>query len=167
MQLSFYDAMDRSLATLVSACFCAVFAIVGCGDASAPGIDGPGAHQANVGNTQDGGTHDGAPDQGNGYRDPSNVDSGCSAPNAACNGICIAIDSDPANCGACGNACLGGDAICLAGKCNCGGPLEDYCDGVGCMDVSSDFANCGACGNACDPNNDQACVAGNCVPNDP
>jgi hypothetical protein len=60
---------------------------------------------------------------------------------------------------------MGGDAVCLAGQCACTGQLQDYCAGVGCMDVSSDFNNCGACGNACDPNNDQACTGGVCIPN--
>jgi len=160
--------MDRSFASLVSACFCGVFVIVGCGDASAPRIDGPGAHgQGNTSGGSPGSGGDAAPDAGSGYRDPTTPDGGCSVPNLECNGICIAVDSDPANCGACDNACMGSDSICLAGKCACGSPGMDYCDGVGCMDVQSDFNNCGACGNACDPNNDQACANGVCVPNDP
>ena len=161
--------MDRPFATLVSACFCGVFAIVGCGDASAPGIDGPGVHGTGTGGGGGGGagaTADSGAD-GNGYRDPSNPDGGCSAPNMVCSGVCIALDSDPSNCGACGNACIGSDSVCVAGKCGCGVAGMDYCDGVGCMDVSSDFNNCGFCGNACDPNNDQACTGGVCIPNDP
>lgn len=156
--------MDRPIASLISFGFSAVFAIAGCGDASTPRIDGPGAHQSDVSGQHDGGAA--APD-GNGYQDPKAGDGGCSAPNEVCNGVCVAVDSDPANCGMCGNACTGGDAICLAGKCACGTAGMDYCDGVGCMDVSSDFDNCGACGHACDPNNDQACSGGVCVPNDP
>lgn len=155
--------MDRPLGTLFSACFCGIFVIVGCGDASAPRIDGPGVHGAGSGT---GSAVDSGPD-GPDYRDPAAVDGGCSAPNQLCNGVCIAVDSDPANCGACGNACMGSDSVCVAGKCGCGTQGMDYCDGAGCMDVTSDFANCGACGNACDPNNDQACANGVCVPNDP
>jgi hypothetical protein len=154
--------MNRPVAAVVSLGFLAVFAIAGCGDASAPGINGPGAHPGTISSD-----HDAAPDQGSGFQDPKAQDGGCSSPNLVCNGVCTAVDSDPASCGACGNACIGGDAICLAGKCACSGSMMDYCDGAGCMDVSSDFANCGACGNACDPNNDQACSNGMCVPNDP
>ncbi len=153
--------MDRTRAAHGSLGFLAVFAIAACGDASTPRIDGPGAHNTSTSNAADA-----APDQGNGFQDPKAPDGGCNAPNLVCSGVCTAVDSDPANCGACGSACIGGDAICLAGKCACSGPMEDYCDGTGCMDVSSDFNNCGACGNACDPNNDQSCTNGVCIPND-
>ena len=162
MHLSFYDPMDRSFAISVSACFCGFFAIVGCGDASAPRIDGPpGAHGSAAPTGGDAG-----PD-GSGFRDPAAEDGGCSSPNQMCGAVCIAVDSDPANCGACGNACMGDNTACVASKCSCNDPGFDYCDGVGCMDVTSDFNNCGSCGNACDPNNDQACANGVCVPNDP
>ncbi|HEY1956763.1 MAG TPA: hypothetical protein VGH28_14185 [Polyangiaceae bacterium] len=157
--------MDRPLASLVSACFCGVFVIVGCGDASAPRIDGPGAHDQGSSSVGSGGTADAGPD-GPGYRDPATEDGGCSVPNLVCGGVCIAVGSDPANCGACGNACIGDDSTCVGGQCACGSPGMDYCDGAGCMDITSDFNNCGFCGNACDPNNDQACSNGVCVPND-
>jgi hypothetical protein len=159
--MSFYDSMDRTFAAFVFIGFSAVFAIAGCGDASTPRIDGPGAHQSDITGGDGGAAADAS------YKDPKAVDAGCSAPNMTCGSVCIAIDTDPANCGACGNACIGSDAVCNGAKCSCSGQLEDYCDGVGCMDVSSDFNNCGSCGNACDPNNDQACSGGVCVPNDP
>ncbi len=162
--MSFYDVMDRPLSTLASLGFSAIFVLSGCGDASAPGIDGPGVHGTGV---NAGSGKDAAPDHGNGYQDPSKQDGGCTAPNLVCSGVCVAVDSDPTNCGACGNACLAGDAVCNAGKCACASIGEDYCAGVGCMDVSSDFQNCGACGHACDPANDQSCTGGTCVPNDP
>lgn len=161
MHLSFYDNMARPFATLVLAGFCGIFAVAGCGDASGPRIDGPGAHGTGTTVGADAGSDAPA------YRDPVASDGGCTSPNMVCDSVCIAVDSDPANCGACGNACLGGDSACVAGKCACGAPGLDYCDGAGCMDVTSDFANCGFCGNACDPNNDQACANGVCVPNDP
>jgi len=138
--------------------------MVACGDAGSPRIDGPGAHSTN--NPAPAPAQDAAPDQGNGYGNPS-YDGGCLAPNQVCSGVCTATDSDPNACGACGNACISGDAVCVAGECRCSGQLEDYCDGVGCMDVSSDFNNCGSCGHACDPNNDQACSGGVCIPNCP
>jgi hypothetical protein len=164
--MSFYATMDRPLASFVFLGFSAVFAIAGCGDASTPRIDGPGAHQSGVAGDGGSGTTGNAPDASP-YKDPKAQDGGCSAPNEVCSGVCTAVDTDPANCGGCGSACIGSDAVCNGGKCGCSGQLEDYCDGVGCMDVSSDFANCGMCGYACDPNNDQACAGGVCIPNDP
>ncbi len=149
--------VDQALTSFAAPAFLGFSLLVGCGDASAPRIDGPGAHASST-------PQDAAADH-DPYRDPSAVDAGCVSPNQLCSGVCIVVSADPSNCGACGNACLTSDAVCLAGKCTCTGPLTDYCDGVGCMDVSSDFNNCGACGHACDPNNDSACSDGNCVPN--
>jgi hypothetical protein len=40
----------------------------------------------------------------------------CPADQVACGGLCVAVRSDPANCGACGAACAPGDA-CSAGAC--------------------------------------------------
>jgi hypothetical protein len=159
VQLLFSTTMDRPSAPFVLAVFSGLLLLSGCGDASAPGIDGPGVHGTATTPTTDAGA-DVAPK-------PAPLQAYCTAPNAICNGACTAIGSDPSNCGACGNACLGTDSICLAGQCSCSGPELDYCDDVGCMDVSSDFNNCGACGYMCDPNNDQACANGQCVPNDP
>jgi hypothetical protein len=169
--MSFYATMDRPRVTLVFTCFTVISVAVGCGGPGSTAIDGPGAHPSTDKGTASGAGDDGgaplapAPDGGNGYQNPTDPDAGCQAPNMLCGGVCIAVGSDPSNCGACGNACMGGDAVCLAGQCACTGQLQDYCAGVGCMDVSSDFNNCGACGNACDPNNDQACTGGVCIPN--
>ena len=155
--------MDRRSAARVSAWFSAVFIVAGCGDASAPGsIDPGGVHGADTGN-RDAAAPDSGPDAPSG---PA-LQAYCNPPDMFCGGHCIAVGSDPSNCGACGNACIGADSLCLAGSCACSGPEMDYCDGVGCMDVSSDFNNCGSCGYMCDPNNDQACANGQCIPNDP
>lgn len=68
------------------------------------------------------------------------------------NGCEIVTDSDPDNCGACGNVCPtidGGTAICLSGfcgiSCDAGGTL---C-GNACLDLTSNVSNCGSCGNNC------------------
>jgi hypothetical protein len=71
----------------------------------------------------------------------------CAVGQAVCDGVCTAIATDPANCGACGNAC-GPEKICSAGTCvwrPCpSGQLR--CDGV-C--VPMDARNCLACGVTC------------------
>jgi hypothetical protein len=74
-----------------------------------------------------------------------------------CGGVCVDPQVDPVNCGACGNACVGGRA-CVSGQCICV-PESIDCGGV-CVGVLSDPANCGACGNACALG--QICSAGQC-----
>jgi hypothetical protein len=81
----------------------------------------------------------------------------CPAGTTNCGGVCVDLPNDPANCGACGNACVGGHA-CVGGECICV-PESIDCGGV-CVGVLSDPANCGACGNVCAVG--QVCNAGQC-----
>lgn len=97
----------------------------------------------------------------------------CFADMALCNGVCIDVMGDRANCGSCGFQCTGRN-ICIAGTCH---PPEDLaftpgqtldcgvdsaaCDGV-CVDVLFDPFNCGGCGVRCSL--DSACMAGTCQP---
>ena len=151
--------------TRTSLAFASIFAgsvTVACGGTDPGWIGGPpGAHDSTW-SSSNGGTADAGKDADPGYRDPKKPEAGCVLPNLVCGGACIAVDSDHDHCGACENACLGGDSTCLAGKCSCSGALVDYCDGVGCMDVSKDVNNCGSCGNVCDPNQYDSCVNGVC-----
>lgn len=79
---------------------------------------------------------------------------------AACGG-CADLDSDPSNCGACGQVCGAGET-CEGGLCTCGAtsapsPGVDACDwpveccGGACVSRITDPANCGACGFQCGP----------------
>lgn len=159
----------------LSPCFLLVLSILpfagGCSDDPPTTPFGPGSGQqgtqgtgADGGGSGDGGafSFDAAdPPKDAGYRDPQG-DGGCTAPNAVCNGKCVALTSDVANCGQCGNVCTGPGATCNAGVCACVGQLFDYCQGNGCQDVSSDVNNCGACGKVCDPNQFNTCTSGNC-----
>jgi hypothetical protein len=60
---------------------------------------------------------------------------------------CVDLQTDPFNCGRCGNPCSGG-SDCVAGSCVCQSPTPDVCNGQ-CVDLQTDDQNCGSCGNAC------------------
>jgi hypothetical protein len=63
-----------------------------------------------------------------------------------CSGICVDLQTDPTNCGACGVHCAMTQA-CLKGTCKCA-PSETSCSGL-CVDLANDSNNCGSCGNTC------------------
>jgi Stigma-specific protein, Stig1 len=96
-----------------------------------------------VGGTGGSGAEGGAGASGGG-------EAGCPAGLAECAGICVAIDSDEANCGACDNTCDPGE-ICASGACALVCPAgQTDCDGA-CIDTDVDATNCGGCGTACAP----------------
>lgn len=76
----------------------------------------------------------------------------CKQPYADCNqdfcgdGCEVDLGKDPANCGACGNACAPGQR-CESGACTCP-PGTTRCAGA-CVDLSTDPAHCGECGASC------------------
>ena len=76
-----------------------------------------------------------------------------------CSAACVDVNTDEANCGACGSACNQGE-VCQTGICtlSCAGGTT-ACGGV-CADVNTDEANCGACGSAC--NQGEVCQTGIC-----
>jgi hypothetical protein len=86
----------------------------------------------------------------------------CPSGTITCNGVCVDLLNDPANCGACGNVCSFG--ICVAGQCTflqaCLSP-QVFCGEV-CVDLQTNPAHCGACGNACQVI--ETCSGGECQP---
>nr|AYM52930.1 hypothetical protein [Sorangium cellulosum] len=110
----------------------------------------------------------------------------CDVPYFDCDGVCVALGSDPDNCGACGDECPAG-ASCVNGACEApsqgggaggaggtddtavgggggapdceGGRYMERCDGV-CVDTRTDPDHCGKCGKQCDPG--RACAGSLC-----
>ena len=77
-------------------------------------------------------------------------------------GPCIAVESDPNNCGSTGNECPTGSE-CVGGHCQNCPEGQRVCDtGVmdACVSVADDARNCGACGASCPPGIE--CVEGEC-----
>jgi hypothetical protein len=83
----------------------------------------------------------------------------CNGSETACGQSCVEMQTDPANCGSCGNACAA-PQVCSNGTCafSCAGGATAC--GQSCVDIKVDPKNCGACGTACDPS--QVCSAGTC-----
>ena len=91
---------------------------------------------------------------------------------SVCSGACKALQTDTANCGACGTACASGansSATCGSGACGltCNSGYLD-CDNnasTGCeINKNTNTSNCGACGNVCPSrtNAAAACTSGAC-----
>jgi hypothetical protein len=73
---------------------------------------------------------------------------------------CVSTNSDPNNCGGCGQICAGGQ-VCSAGTCtNACSAGYTNCSGA-CTGVLTDPNNCGACGQKCGTG--QSCNSGTCT----
>jgi hypothetical protein len=76
----------------------------------------------------------------------------CPAPYAACGDLCVAVQADIRNCGACGNDCYlpNAEVACMAGKCVSLGCIDpswaDCTSDPGCETPLGQPGNCGACG---------------------
>ena len=76
-----------------------------------------------------------------------------------CGGSCVDTNTDPTNCGGCGQGCLPG-SLCSGGACACGSG-ETSCGDAGCFNLTQDQQNCGACGTVCASY--QVCQASACA----
>ena len=89
----------------------------------------------------------------------------CASGTTRCAGLCVDLDNDAKNCGACGDACKVGQ-VCSAGKCVLSCPTsQTRCGGADagapyCANLQTDHKNCGACASACKAG--QVCSAGKC-----
>src|SRR5215472_1884455 len=75
------------------------------------------------------------------------------SPLAACGNACINLNTDPNNCGGCGNRCPASTPSCLNGSCvlTCAtdsGPMLTNCSNA-CVDLQTDSMHCGSCTTAC------------------
>ena len=84
----------------------------------------------------------------------------CAFTDTCCASGCSNLQTDPLNCGSCGNQC-GGDSHCDSGICiytcepTCTDGTLPGCCSTGCTDLFLDPFNCGAC--------DVVCPSGLCL----
>jgi hypothetical protein len=84
----------------------------------------------------------------------------CRIGESACAGACVDRQTDPANCGTCGNVCPNDKKFCSSGECVASCPGGTTACANACIDTSRDIKHCGGCANACDPG--QVCSGGSC-----
>jgi hypothetical protein len=83
----------------------------------------------------------------------------CPADETLCGDACgVNLQTDPLNCGTCGNACLMG-ASCQGGTCVC--PRGETMCSFGCADLQTSQGSCGACDRICELGG--ICEGGACV----
>jgi stigma-specific protein Stig1 len=77
----------------------------------------------------------------------------------ACGPVCVDLNSDPNNCGACEGVC-GAGQVCSMGKCgqHCAASLTRC--GSACVDTLTSSMHCGGCGTTCATT--QTCSDGRC-----
>lgn len=84
----------------------------------------------------------------------------CPAGGVVCSGQCVSTESNPAHCGACGQACQTG-ALCAEGACVSDCPSGTMACGQACVDTTNDAFNCGSCDVNCAAG--EQCQGGACI----
>ena len=86
----------------------------------------------------------------------------CKNGSVRCGNTCVNAQTDPANCGGCGNRC-GNNQACAGGQCQGGGGCSSGQTACGnqCVDTQTDNRHCGGCGTVC--GSGTSCVRGACV----
>jgi hypothetical protein len=112
-------------------------------------------------------SHDAMPSDGCAPRPDATPasDAGCSGGRFACGGVCVDLQTDPRNCGACGNECFAFQ-ICSAGTCGCECAAgltvcAEGCNACACHDLRTDPTHCGSCATVCATG--EICFDGSCV----
>lgn len=85
---------------------------------------------------------------------------GCGPGVTRCGAVCVDVQHDPENCGACGVTCAAED-VCAGGQCTSTCPAAFATCAAGCVDLSADPANCGLCNLSCATG--EVCAAGQCT----
>ena len=83
----------------------------------------------------------------------------CPSGQVSCNGKCVDLKSDEANCGSCGSTCKRAHA-CNQGSCQLECPDVQLACGNVCVTPASNPSHCGGCGKSCASN--QYCSLGMC-----
>ncbi len=83
----------------------------------------------------------------------------CGVASTLCGSICVDLQEDELNCGACSNACDAG-SVCSLGACATTCETGLTACGASCKDLQHDNVNCGTCGTTCDTT--QRCSVGTC-----
>lgn len=78
----------------------------------------------------------------------------------ACGTGCADLQTDGANCGACGTDCAAQGLFCAAGGCTAECPAGTQACGASCVDINVSLQHCGACDMACAAGT--SCQAGSC-----
>jgi hypothetical protein len=86
----------------------------------------------------------------------------CKGDTRNCGKKCVAVQSDPRNCGSCGHECATGES-CASGQCRGGEKCPTGLTRCGgdCVNTQTDEQHCGGCDNACA--NGQTCSGGECA----
>jgi hypothetical protein len=94
-----------------------------------------------------------------GIRDCAQNATGCFDNGPCCDHHCVSFETDPMNCGGCGNVCSPGHD-CVEGHCQCG-DNGTMCNNE-CVDTQIDSRHCGNCATQC--KTCESCAGGVCGP---